>query len=54
MPEVIFDAPIDATSNVPYATISIMSFAVAPEANTTDVPEVTVTSVPLTNFTPLR
>ena len=54
MPEVIEEAAIDATLNVPNPTISTISFAVAPEANTTDVPEVTVTSVPLTNLTPLR
>ena len=54
MPDVIDEAAIAATLNVPNPTMSTMSFAVAPEANTTDVPEVTVTSVPLTNLTPLR
>ena len=54
VPEVIEEPSIAATLNVPYATMSTISDAVAPEANTTDVPELTVTSVPLTNLTPLR
>ena len=45
---------IAATLNVPKPTRSRISPAVAPDARTTDVPDVTVTSVPLTNFTPFK
>ena len=54
VPDVMFAALIAATLNVPYVTKSNVSPAVAPEASTTELPDVTVQSVPLTNFTPLR
>ena len=41
------EAAIAATLNVPKPTRSRISPAVAPDARTTDVPDVTVTSVPV-------
>ena len=38
MPDVIDEAAIEATLNVPKPTMSIISFAVAPDARTIDVP----------------
>ena len=54
VPDVIDDAAIEATLNVPNPTISTVSDALAPEANTTELPDVTVTSVPLTILTPFN
>ena len=45
---------IAATLNVPKVTKSKISPEAAPEANTTELPDVTVQSVPLTSLTPLR
>ena len=47
-------ALIAATLNVPKATKSKISPEAAPEASTTELPDVTVTSVPFTSLTPLR
>ena len=54
VPELIFAAFIAATLNVPNPIISIISPVVAPTANTTELPDVTVTSVPFNNFEPFR
>ena len=54
VPAVIFPAFIAATLNVPNVTKSTVSPADTPEAKTTELPDVTVTSVPFTIFTPLR
>ena len=54
VPAVIFAAFIAATLNVPNATKSNVSPAAAPDAKTTELPDVTVTSVPFTSLTPLR
>ena len=45
---------MEATLKVPKPTMSTISPFVKAEANTTELPEVTVTSVPFTCFTPLR
>ena len=50
----MFAALIAATLNVPNPTKSKISPAAAPDARTTELPDVTVTSVPLTSLTPLR
>ena len=54
VPEVIAVPATDATLNVPKPTRSKVSPTVAPVAKTTEVPDVTVTSVPLINFTPFN
>ena len=54
VPELIFPALIAATLNVPKPTMSTTSPFAKAEAKTIDVPEVTVTSVPLTCLTPFK
>ena len=54
VPELMFDALIAATLNVPNPTMSTTSPFARAEANVTVSPLVTVTSEPLTCFTPLR
>ena len=54
VPDVMDVAAIAATLNVPKPTRSRISPEVAPDATTTDVSDVIVTTVPFTNFTPLR